>query len=206
MLPLQTGKMDKELFVKYLHSPAELNEEALSSLKQITMDYPWFQTGWMLYLMNLKKINHPDFETVLKKVAIAVPDRKRLFKYLNNEIKLTTADELQSFNASDYQLGDKAPITTGSLIDKFLNSNSGTIRQPKHGPDNEKSPNNKHIIEKSDTESDDLITETLANIYLQQKNYEKALDAFQKLSLKYPEKSIYFASRIKEIEVLKNNI
>ena len=206
MLPLQIGKMDKELFVKYLHSPAELDEEALSSLKQITIDYPWFQAGWMLYLMNLKKINHPAFETVLKKVAITVPDRKRLFKFLNNEIKLSAADELQSFNAPDYQLGDKAPITTSSLIDKFLNSNSGTIRQPKHGPDNEKSPNNKHIIEKSDTESDDLITETLANIYLQQKNYEKALDAFQKLSLKYPEKSIYFASRIKEIEVLKNNI
>ena len=55
-------------------------------------------------------------------------------------------------------------------------------------------------------ENDEIITETLASIYTQQKNYDKALIAYQKLSLKYPEKNIYFASRIKEIEVLKNNI
>ena len=53
-------------------------------------------------------------------------------------------------------------------------------------------------------ENEEVVTETLAVIYLQQKKYDKALNAFQKLSLKYPEKSVYFASRIKEIESLKN--
>ena len=50
-----------------------------------------------------------------------------------------------------------------------------------------------------------VITETLASIYFQQKNFDKALDAYKKLSLKYPEKSVYFAGRIEEIELLKNN-
>ncbi|MCB0803213.1 MAG: hypothetical protein KDB74_08945 [Flavobacteriales bacterium] len=49
-------------------------------------------------------------------------------------------------------------------------------------------------------ENDDLVTETLANIYADQGSYEKAIKAFQKLQLKYPEKKIYFAARIKEIE------
>ena len=62
----------------------------------------------------------------------------------------------------------------------------------------------KKVAEKSVQENEEIITETLANIYLQQKNYKKALDAFEKLSLKYPEKSVYFASRIKEIEEIKN--
>ena len=198
--------MEKELFVKYLHLPDELNQESLDSLKQLTSDYPWFQAGWMLYLLNLKKINHPGFEPTLKQVAIRIPDRKRLYKFLNNEIKLGSGATFQNLNSSDYQLGNKAAPKSDSLIDKFLSSNPGSIRQSNYGQDETNKPDTKHIIEKSDTESDDLITETLANIYLQQKNYEKALDAFQKLSLKYPEKSIYFASRIKEIELLKNNI
>ena len=48
------------------------------------------------------------------------------------------------------------------------------------------------------------ITETLANIYLEQKKYDKALEAFKKLGLKYPEKNSYFATRIEEILKLKN--
>ena len=45
----------------------------------------------------------------------------------------------------------------------------------------------------------------VANIYYSQKKYDKALSAYKNLSLKYPEKSIYFASRIEEIEIVKNN-
>lgn len=49
-------------------------------------------------------------------------------------------------------------------------------------------------------EDDDLITETLAKIYAQQGNFEKAIKSYNKLSLKYPEKKVYFASRIRELE------
>ncbi|MCH8555419.1 MAG: hypothetical protein LAT76_09690 [Schleiferiaceae bacterium] len=48
------------------------------------------------------------------------------------------------------------------------------------------------------------MTETLANIYVQQKHYEKAIGAFEILALKYPEKSSFFADRIEEVIQLKN--
>ena len=52
------------------------------------------------------------------------------------------------------------------------------------------------------------MTETLARIYVEQKNYDKAIQSYRILSLKYPEKSSFFADQIQAIKVLqeKNNI
>ena len=47
--------------------------------------------------------------------------------------------------------------------------------------------------------SEALMTETLAKVYLQQNNYQKALQAYKILSLKYPEKSGFFADQIRAI-------
>ena len=66
--------------------------------------------------------------------------------------------------------------------------------------------NNEDFSVKSSQENDDLMTETLANIYIKQNNFSKALNIFEKLILKYPEKSIYFAARIEETEILINNL
>ena len=48
-----------------------------------------------------------------------------------------------------------------------------------------------------------LMTETLARIYVEQKNYKKAIQSYKILSLKYPEKSSFFANQIKAVEQLQ---
>ena len=50
-----------------------------------------------------------------------------------------------------------------------------------------------------------LMTETLAKVYLEQKKYSSAIHAYQILILKYPEKSGFFADQIKKIKFLKAN-
>ncbi|MDR2121556.1 MAG: hypothetical protein LBP34_00385 [Flavobacteriaceae bacterium] len=49
-----------------------------------------------------------------------------------------------------------------------------------------------------------LMTVTLAQLYVEQGKYETAITAFKILSLKYPEKSSYFASEVKKIKKIKN--
>ena len=50
-----------------------------------------------------------------------------------------------------------------------------------------------------------LMTETLAKVYLEQKKYQKAIQAYEILILKYPEKSSFFADRIKDIKIIQQN-
>ncbi|MCK4561302.1 MAG: hypothetical protein KAT78_00180 [Flavobacteriaceae bacterium] len=60
-----------------------------------------------------------------------------------------------------------------------------------------------NIAVDSVTENKSLMTETLAHVYLEQKKYQKAITAFTVLSLKYPEKSGFFANQIKAIKTLQ---
>ena len=50
-----------------------------------------------------------------------------------------------------------------------------------------------------------LMTETLAKVYLEQKKYENAIQAYRILSLKYPEKSGFFADQIKRVQILQKH-
>jgi hypothetical protein len=61
------------------------------------------------------------------------------------------------------------------------------------------------IIEKKQEENSHLMTETLAKVYLEQKKYQRAIQAYEILILKYPEKSSFFANRIKDIKDLQQN-
>ena len=81
----------------------------------------------------------------------------------------------------------------------------------------EKNPKINNRIEKGDEDGflnlasdnlfnkSELMTETLAKIYVKQKKIKKALYAYKILSLKYPEKSSLFANRIKKLQKKKNN-
>ena len=85
-----------------------------------------------------------------------------------------------------------------ALIDKFIETS------PKI-PKVDKNSTNTEVYEQK-TESDSyLMTETLAKVYLEQKKYDKAIQAYEILILKYPEKSFTFANRIQDIKYLNKN-
>jgi hypothetical protein len=83
------------------------------------------------------------------------------------------------------------------LIDKFLESN------PKIIPSKETV--SMPLVQNDDLHHDGFMTETLARIYVEQKNYDKAIQSYKILSLKYPEKSGFFADQIKAVKQLQEN-
>ena len=80
------------------------------------------------------------------------------------------------------------------IIDTFIKNDP----QIKALPPNQ--INNENKAKKSAEDSNDLVSETLAQIYIEQMLYHKAIDTYQKLSLKFPEKSGYFADLIQSLE------
>ena len=82
-----------------------------------------------------------------------------------------------------------------SIIDRFIEAD------PKISP----LENNETIesVIKGDFNSEELMTESLAKILLRQKKYKKAIKAYKILSLKYPEKNVFFAGQILKIKKLQ---
>ncbi len=81
------------------------------------------------------------------------------------------------------------------LIDKFI------ATSPKINPSLYDSYTDAAIDSVQENES--LMTETLAHVYVEQKKYKKAITAFTILSLKYPEKSSFFAHQIQAIKKIQ---
>jgi len=83
------------------------------------------------------------------------------------------------------------------LLDKFIES------KPKIIPKDDLRATKVNIKESTKMDKNELMTETLAKVYLEQKKYKKAIQSFKILSLKYPEKNSFFADQIRAVKKLQ---
>jgi len=200
-----------------IQNPYIIGKDESIYILNVLKNFPYFQTAHILYSKSLQNTKSIRFKSQLKKTAIYSGDRNLLFNIISqqedsNISKATITKTLKK---------EEKKAELHSFLDWIsIVQTKKIIRSKKQKPDEiinifldnkPKIKNNtkqrffnaSENAKKSIVENKDIITETLAKVYAKQEHFEKAILAYQKLSLKYPQKSSYFADQIKVIKKLK---
>ena len=147
-----------------------------------------------------KDISQPLIKTSKKNLSEKSESKTKKFSLAYKDLKLNFLDWIQI--TDEKQITDitefekKEPLIEKlNIIDRFIETD------PKMPPTTKTDKIELNIIE--DFNSDELMTETLAKVLIKQKKYKKAISAYKILSLKYPEKNVFFAAQIQKIKKLQ---
>lgn len=219
--------MDKELFnTKIKHSDTFTLQEKLDIQNEKT-HYPYSAPLQMLDLMSDKAANIFQWEerfaarvamymannkkisanlAMVQTIDIATPadlalkqqiEAAKTKEYASDEP--TAFDIMQEINSYQEVSFKTAPKSV--ILSKFLED--GNFQ-----PDENDVPDSRSIEElakKSANPTHTLETETLAVVYEKQGKYDKAIEIYEKLMVRNPEKSSIFAGRIEELKNKKEN-
>ncbi len=291
--------MKQTELIQLISTPHNANYDDLEKLQDLKKQFPFFQSAHMLLTLVSKKFDSGIYQNTLRKTAISIPNRSRLFNLLNaasvkeevvsqkqtSEIEHLKAIELHSHKnkpteeelteqvekeiekqvvsaivetevlktndrykteekkteKKEIKTEEKKKISSGSftdwlhalkkedreeenkkeeikefeskiitefkkpkdkkeeekaIIDKIIESEPGNIRLDPNQRFYEANANAKESL----LENEHLVTETLAKIYALQGNISKAIRAYEILSLRFPQKSAYFASLIEGLK------
>ncbi|MFL2567632.1 MAG: hypothetical protein ACJ0QK_02415 [Flavobacteriales bacterium] len=199
-----------------IQNPYIIDKDESIYISNILENFPYFQTAHILYSKALQNTKSIRFKSQLKKAAIYSGDRNLLFDIISqqedlNISKATIKDKLikEEKKAELHSFLDWISIVQTKKIVRSKKQNSDEIinifleKKPKIKNNKQRFFNASENAKKSIVENNDIITETLAKVYAKQEHFEKAILAYQKLSLKYPQKSSYFADQIKVIKKIK---
>ena len=88
------------------------------------------------------------------------------------------------------------------LIDDFLAGDNERISLDLNTPHTQGETNKEETANEGKTIETSFFTETLANIYIKQGKYNKALEIIKRLYLEFPNKNRYFADQIRFLEII----
>ena len=138
----------------------------------------------------------PDSKVFFMDPGFSIPERSDLLELdLDVDKEIVVPDEGKARQNSSEPQNISNRHVQSELIDKFI------IANPRIEPGKDKTIVLSDDISKPYVEeAGGLVTETLAKIYVSQGYYSKAIDIYEKLSLKFPEKSSYFAAQIEKVK------
>ncbi|MBQ9554871.1 MAG: hypothetical protein IJV05_01460 [Muribaculaceae bacterium] len=159
-------------------------------------DTPDTVTAIDRFLDNYGKTAPGEVEAISRAIFNPQPDYADVLaakEKEEGEIQLSGADQqdelINKFIAEQMQLGEKAAMVP--------------IATPVG--EEEKAEIAEEAIEIPTQNDDSMLSESLAKMYISRHKYSQALEIIKRLSLKYPEKSIYFADQIRFLTKLVLN-
>ena len=161
------------------------------------------------------KISEEEFESSTpKKTSTKLEPKVELNIVEKTEEKLEIGKPIEFIKSENYSFNQWLQLSAKKTIDRTETNTKPVSKKEKiiekfikTNPKIEPLAKDKSVaisIAKNEQDSS-LMTETLAKVYLEQKKYENAIQAYRILSLKYPEKSGFFADQIKRVQILQKH-
>lgn len=217
--------MTRDELYAYLADPKRLTAETLEPIRALYESYPYCAPFAFLYLYNLSLTGDVRYASELRRLSVLLPDREQLFRLVEGDRPAFVAPpaeepaEADTFDLIDHFLDGVR--TSGEDLPEVLHYEGGGEGGDYFaGEANEPlSPDGlSDLLDASPAQSapavapsseepapEELLSETLSKIYIQQQHYDKALRIIRSLSLNYPEKNRFFADQIRFLERLIAN-